>query len=38
MSLLKIVNYPEPVLLTVGKPVGEDEFGENLQKLVDDMF
>ena len=38
MSQLKIVHYPEPVLLTVGKPVGEEEFGENLQKLVEDMF
>jgi peptide deformylase len=38
MSLLKIVHYPEPVLLTVGKPFGEEEFDENLQKLVEDMF
>ena len=38
MSLLKIVHYPEPVLLTVGKPVGEEEFNEQLQKLVEDMF
>lgn len=38
MSLLKIVHYPEPVLLTVGKPVGEEEFNEQLQKLVNDMF
>lgn len=38
MSQLKIVHYPEPVLLKVGKPVGEEEFGENLQKLVEDMF
>lgn len=38
MALLKIVNYPEPVLLTVGQPVGEEEFGENLKRLVDDMF
>lgn len=36
MSLLKIVKYPEPVLLTIGKPVAE--FDENLKKLVDDMF
>ncbi|HEY0426430.1 MAG TPA: peptide deformylase [Pyrinomonadaceae bacterium] len=36
MSLLKIVHYPEPVLLTVGKPVSE--FDENLKKLVEDMF
>lgn len=38
MGLLKIVNYPEPVLLTVGQPVAEEEFGENLQRLVADMF
>ncbi len=38
MALLKIVHFPEPVLLTVGKPVAEDEFNENLQKLVEDMF
>lgn len=36
MSLLKIVKYPEPVLLTIGKPVVE--FEDNLKKLVDDMF
>ena len=38
MALLRIVHYPEPVLLTAGKPVGENEFDENLQKLVEDMF
>lgn len=38
MALLKIVNYPEPVLLTVGKPVGEDEFGDEMERLVGDMF
>lgn len=36
MSLLEIVRYPAPVLLTVGKPV--QEFDDNLNKLVDDMF
>lgn len=36
MSLLKIVHYPEQVLLTVGKPV--EKFDENLEKLVSDMF
>ena len=35
---MKIAHYPEPVLLTVGKPVGEDEFNDDLKKLVDDMF
>lgn len=38
MSLLKIVHYPEPVLLTVGKPVGEEEFNDELKTLVADMF
>ena len=38
MALLKIVHYPEPVLLAVGKPFGEEEFNEELQKLVEDMF
>ena len=38
MALLKIVHYPEPVLLTVGKPVGEEEFGAEMERLVADMF
>lgn len=38
MALLKIVHYPEPVLLTVGKPFAEEEFNEELKKLVEDMF
>jgi peptide deformylase len=38
MAILPIVNYPEPVLLEVGKPVGEEEFGPQLEKLVADMF
>lgn len=38
MPLLKIAHYPEPVLLTVGKPVEEHEFNEDLEKFVDDMF
>ncbi|HZH33527.1 MAG TPA: peptide deformylase [Pyrinomonadaceae bacterium] len=36
MSLLKIVNYPAPVLLKVGTPV--EEFDEGLKILVRDMF
>ncbi|CAN5719076.1 peptide deformylase [soil metagenome] len=36
MALLKIVHYPESVLLTVGKPV--EEFDEDLKKLIEDMF
>jgi peptide deformylase len=36
MPRLKIVNYPDPILSTVAKPVSE--FDENLCRLVDDMF
>ncbi len=36
MSLLEIVKYPAPVLLTVGKPV--TKFDGKLQKLIADMF
>ncbi len=36
MSLLKIVHYPEPVLLKVGKPV--EVFDAELEKFVADMF
>ena len=38
MSLLRIAHYPEPVLLTVGKPVLENEFGVDLEQVVSDMF
>lgn len=38
MSVMSIVHYPEPVLLTVGKPVEDDEFGEELERLAADMF
>jgi peptide deformylase len=38
MSLLRIVHYPEPVLLSVGKPVGDRDFENGLGKLVEDMF
>ncbi len=38
MSLLPIVHYPEPVLLSVAKPVGDEEFGNKLDSLVSDMF
>lgn len=38
MSLLRVVHYPEKVLLEVGKPVAKDEFNEDLKRLVDDMF
>jgi peptide deformylase len=36
MSLLKILNYPEPVLLTPADPV--TKYDDELKKLVDDMF
>lgn len=36
MALLKIVHYPEPVLLEVGKPV--EVFDDELKKLVENMF
>lgn len=35
---MKIVHYPEPVLLSVGKPVGEEEFGPEFDRLILDMF
>jgi len=38
MSMMSIVHYPEPVLLTVGRPVEDDEFGEELERLAEDMF
>ena len=38
MSLLKIVHYPEPVLVTAGKPVGGEEFEPELRRIIDGMF
>jgi peptide deformylase len=38
MPRMKIVHYPEPVLLTVGKPVGEEEFGSDFDRIIDEMF
>ena len=38
MSLLRIAHYPEPVLLTIGKPVLENEFNSDLESVVGDMF
>jgi peptide deformylase len=38
MSLLRIVHYPEQILLEIGKPVLENEFNSELKELVDDMF
>lgn len=38
MPDMKIVHYPDPVLLTVAKPVAEERFGKELEELVDKMF
>lgn len=38
MSSLKIVHYPDPVLLTVAKPVTGIELDSGLAATVDDMF
>ena len=38
MSLLRIIHYPDPVLLTVGKPVLDGEFGDEMSELVENMF
>lgn len=38
MPLLPIVHYPEPVLLEVGRPVGDNEFGPEMERLAADMF
>ena len=38
MPLLPIVHWPDPILLTVGKSVGDEEFGPELDMLVQDMF
>lgn len=36
MSILEILEYPDPRLRTLAKPV--EEFDDNLQTLIDDMF
>lgn len=38
MSLLKIVHYPESILLTVGKPVNDEEFDPGFHGIIDNMF
>jgi peptide deformylase len=38
MPLLKIVHYPERVLLEVARPVGDEDLANGLPGLVDDMF
>ena len=38
MAVLDIVHYGDPVLLTVGRPLVDGDFGEPLAKLAADMF
>jgi len=38
MPLLSIAHFPEPVLLAVGKPIADEEFGRDLERVVGDMF
>jgi peptide deformylase len=38
MSLLKIVTYPDPVLLAVGKPVDAADLENGLARTVEEMF
>jgi peptide deformylase len=38
MPLLRITHYPEPVLLTVGKPVEDGDFDADFAAVVSDMF
>ena len=35
---MPIIHYPEPVLLTVGQPVSDEEFSNGLGQLAADMF
>lgn len=38
MPLLEIVHYPDPVLLTAGRPLGPDEIDDDLRTTIDNMF
>jgi peptide deformylase len=38
MSLLQIVHYPSPVLLSVGRPVDAEDLSNGLKQLATDMF
>jgi peptide deformylase len=38
VSLFKVVHYPEPVLLAVGKPLAESDHTEDLANTIDRMF
>lgn len=38
MSVFPIVHYPDPVLLSVGKPLNENHFNADLASVVERMF
>jgi peptide deformylase len=38
MAILDILRYPDPVLLTPGRPVGDGELGSDVEELVNNMF
>jgi peptide deformylase len=38
MPILNIVHYPDPVLLKVGKPLGDEDFAGSLSSVAEDMF
>ena len=38
MSLLRIVTYPDPILLSVGKPVDAVDFENDIAQTIDQMF
>ena len=38
MALLNIVHYPDPILSLAAQPFGDDQFDDNLQTLVSNMF
>lgn len=38
MSTLTIVKYPDPVLLSVGRPIDAEDWENGLEKIVEQMF
>jgi peptide deformylase len=38
MPILPILHYPDPILLTVGRPLEQEDINDDLRKVVDDMF
>jgi peptide deformylase len=38
MPQMRILHYPDPVLLTVGKPVGDADLSEGFEAVIADMF